>query len=198
MNEVLGRTSDPSEWVERYGDELHRFALSRLRDAYAAEETVQETFLAAIRFRRQFRGSGTEKGWLFAILRRKIVDYARSRATFRSRDGDPRDRLHASIFDLSGSLNMDLMPFDADPSKLAEDRELWQEVQECLDDLPRRQAHAFVLRELDEMSTDEICEALDISHSNLSVLLHRARRSLADGLLERWNAGVPHHCWQCD
>ena len=71
---------DPSEWVEEYGDYLFRYAHSRLRDANAAEEVVQETFLAGIRFQDQYSGKGSQRGWLLAILRRKIIDYVRARA----------------------------------------------------------------------------------------------------------------------
>ena len=45
---------DPELWVDEYGDYLYRYAYSRLRDANAAEEAVQETFMAGIRYQNQF------------------------------------------------------------------------------------------------------------------------------------------------
>ena len=70
---------DPNEWVDEYGDYLYRYAYSRLRDPNAAEEAVQETFLAGIRYYEQFSGKGSEQAWLLGILKRKIVDYVRRR-----------------------------------------------------------------------------------------------------------------------
>ena len=66
---------DPELWVDDYGDYLYRYAYSRLRDANAAEEVIQDTFMAGIRYRSQFGGKGSERGWLLCILKRKIVDY---------------------------------------------------------------------------------------------------------------------------
>ena len=54
--EQPGNVVDPQQWVDRHGDTLYRFALSRLRDAEAAEEVVQETFVAALRARDQYSG----------------------------------------------------------------------------------------------------------------------------------------------
>ena len=71
---------DPAVWVDEYGEYLFRYAYSRLRDANAAEEAVQETFLAGVRYVEQFAGRGSERGWLLGILKRKIVDYVRARS----------------------------------------------------------------------------------------------------------------------
>jgi RNA polymerase sigma factor (sigma-70 family) len=64
-------------WVEKYGDYLYRFALMRLRDPQVAEDTVQETFLAALKNLHQFDGRVDVKYWLRGILRNKTVDYVR-------------------------------------------------------------------------------------------------------------------------
>ena len=69
----------PELWPERHGDALFRYAVSRLRDRDAAEEVVQETFVAGIRASEQFTGEGVEGAWLMGILRRKVIDYVRKR-----------------------------------------------------------------------------------------------------------------------
>ena len=71
--------TDPTTWVERFGDDLFSYAITRLRDPHATEEVVQDTLLAGVRYLHQFRGEGSEKAWLMSILRHKIVDYVRSR-----------------------------------------------------------------------------------------------------------------------
>ena len=68
---------EPELWVEKYGDYLFRYALMRLRNKGAAEDAVQETFLAAIKNIRQFDGRVDVKYWLRGILKNKIVDTIR-------------------------------------------------------------------------------------------------------------------------
>ncbi len=184
--------SDPTKWVELYGDQLYRYAFSRLRKVHAAEEVVQETFLAAWRFREQFVGNGAERAWFLAILRRKIVDYARMRVRIEQREFHwQSDKWVESLFDDSGRLNADLVFVDVDPAKIAQDREVWKDLRTSLDKLPQTQATAFVLRELEGLSADEICQALDISKSNLWVLLHRARLRLARHLIQHRGTSPP-------
>lgn len=184
---------NPATWVERHGNQLYSYALTRLRNSHASEEVVQETLLAGVKNLKQFRGDSTEKAWLMTILRRKIVDYARSRNRHDLRNAilQNDERVEHFLNDL-GTFDPDLIPEDIDPRRLATDRELWALVRECLDLLPQRQADAFMLREFEGLSADEICETLDISRSNLWVLLHRARLRIAECLFLLWGEG--EHC----
>lgn len=65
--EGCAQSMDPEAWVDDYGDELFRYAYSRLRDINAAEEVVQETFVAAIRAMEQYSGKGSQGAWLLGI-----------------------------------------------------------------------------------------------------------------------------------
>ena len=80
LAQPISKTLKPAEWVDQYGDYLYRYAYSRLRDPNAVEEVLQETFLAGIRHHDQFSGRGSERGWLLGILKRKMIDFIRSRA----------------------------------------------------------------------------------------------------------------------
>ncbi len=71
--------TDPSHWVERYGDSLYRYALLRLQSRELAEDLIQETFAAALRNRSSFSGHSSERTWLIGILKHKIVDYLRAK-----------------------------------------------------------------------------------------------------------------------
>ncbi len=66
-------------WVEKYGDYLYNYAYSRLREETAAEDAVQETFLAALKSREKYAGISSERTWLTGILKHKIVDSIRKR-----------------------------------------------------------------------------------------------------------------------
>ena len=68
---------DPSRWLDEHGDYLFKYAVFRLRDDTAAEDAVQETFLAALKGSRQFEGRAAERTWLVGILKHKVVDHFR-------------------------------------------------------------------------------------------------------------------------
>ena len=184
----------PEDWVDEYGDYLYRYAYSRLHDANAAEEVVQETFVAGVRYQHQYSGRGSERGWLLGILKRKIVDYVRQRAKHAHEAGyedqnDPTEQL----FDSNGRFKKGMLP-DVSPGRGMEARELWEIVRGCLKHLPQGQSDAFVLSVMEEMSSDEICRQLDITPSNLWVRLHRARLGLAKCVGSKWFLEeVPHH-----
>jgi RNA polymerase sigma-70 factor (ECF subfamily) len=181
------QAADPTQWVEEYGDYLYRYAYSRLRDGNAAEEVVQEAFLAGIRFQAQFSGQGSERGWLLAILKRKIIDYVRSRsrrdaAIVQEETNDPV----LTLFDSAGNWKRGAMQWSTSPDRQIESRELWEIVRGCLGHLPQGQSDVFVLSVMENMDNDSICRELDISLSNLWVRLHRARLGLAKCVTSRW------------
>ena len=176
---------DPELWVDDYGDYLYRYAYSRLRDANAAEEVIQDTFMAGIRYRSQFAGKGSERGWLLCILKRKIVDYVRLRSRY-ARDGASEEQDPTlQLFDENGRWRTGAFPLVTPESQLEAD-ELQQIVQQCLQHLPQGQADVFVLSVMEEMDSDQICRELNILPANLWVRLHRARLGLAKCLGSKW------------
>ena len=171
---------DPTHWIDRHGDTLFRYAYSRLRSREAAEEVVQETFLAGLRHADQYSGQGVEGAWLMGILRRKVIDYVRKRKRTQNEAEDQTD-FAGQLFDETGNWMSDLR-FGERPSADAERDEFYRRLDDCIEKLPERQASAFTLRELEELDTEEICQVLDVSPSNLSVLLYRARLKLSSCL----------------
>jgi RNA polymerase sigma-70 factor (ECF subfamily) len=91
-----------------------------------------------------------------------------------------------SLFDSTGHWKADPRFLGNQPSERLERDEFWAAFRDCLAKLPPRQADVFVLRELDQAESEEICKELEISTSNLWVLLHRARLQLAKCLQGRW------------
>ncbi len=174
---------EPEDWVDAYGDDLFRYARARLHDSGAAEEVVQDTFLAGIRFHADYSGQGSQKGWLLAILKRKIIDYVRRRAKQGHAEEDAD--VTATLFDENGQWKSGVLPA-VPPDEHIETGELWQVVRACLAHLPQGQADVFMLSVMEEMDSQEICRVLDISPSNLWVRLHRARLSLAKCVGSKW------------
>ena len=180
LNGESSKTLDPSQWIERHGDTLFRYAYSRLRSREAAEEVVQETFVSGLRYADQYSGEGVEGAWLMGILRRKVIDYVRKRRRTQNEAEDQTD-FAGQLFDETGNWKSDAR-FGERPSDDAERLEFYNRLDDCIDKLPERQASAFTLRELEELDTEEICQILDVSPSNLSVLLYRARMKLSSCL----------------
>ncbi len=183
----LGSSANPEVWVDEYGDYLYRYAFSRLRDTNAAEEVVQETFLAGIRYRERFTGEGAERAWLLGILKRKIVDHVRMRNRY-DRDGKSDDSNDPSsqLFNQQG--NWKNGAFAVTPDDQLESQEVWEVVRGCLSHIPAGQADVFVLSVMEEMDTDQICKELNITPANLWVRLHRARLALAKCVGTKWFA----------
>ncbi|EQD45382.1 RNA polymerase sigma-70 region 2 domain protein [mine drainage metagenome] len=98
------RSVDPELWLDRYGDELYRYALSLLGKESDAEDAVQETFASAIRSRNSFSGNSSEKTWLFGILKHKVVDHFRRESRYLFVEGFEEEEV--SPIRLSGEWKM--------------------------------------------------------------------------------------------
>lgn len=168
---------DPRSWVQKYGDIFFQYAIRRLNDTQAAEDVVQETFLAAIKSSVNFRGDSLESTWLSSILRKKTVDVIRKRE--RRRKAQPiSEGTEVNDFSEDQCLEVIGASFPTSPSKAMSDAEFMDLIQTCLAGLPKNQADVFVLRELEQLEPEAICELLDISRKNLWVRLYRARVAL--------------------
>ncbi|MEM8678271.1 MAG: sigma-70 family RNA polymerase sigma factor [Planctomycetota bacterium] len=180
-------TADPAHWLDEHGSTLYRYAVSRLRDPEAAEEVVQETFVAALRNLDQFSGRGSEGAWLLGILKRKVIDHIRVRnRALSGSDSESPDELSERLFDTQGHWRNDPRIFGDDPSAGVTAEDFWKILQGCLQHLPTKQADVFTLREVEGKQSEEICREIEISASNLWVLLHRARLRLADCMRSKW------------
>jgi RNA polymerase sigma-70 factor (ECF subfamily) len=186
---------DAERWVEEYGDVLFGFAAARVRDRVIAQDLVQETFLAAIKASENFAGRSTERSWLFGILRNKLVDYYRrqSRETALA-DLEPTLPEEEGAFARSG-LSKDgwvtglaPKPWETPDGTLVS-KEFQEIFRGCLSRLPDKVAQVFLLREVDAVSSEEICKDLGVSPNNLWVMLHRARMGLRRCLAAHWFGG---------
>lgn len=190
---------NPEVWVDQHGDYLFRFAMSRLRDRALAEEAVQETFLAALKSRESFGGQSSERTWLIGILKHKIIDHyrrtSRELPLFEDQLSGEQEESFRSSGEWVGHWTEQAAPSDwGDAQKSLEQKEFWEVLHRCLSTLPERLAQVFILREMDEMSSSEICKILNITESNLWVMLHRSRaqlrRALETNYFKRPNATV--------
>lgn len=197
MNAAQGKfpdeSPDPGRWLDDHGDYLFKYAVFRLRDNNAAEDAVQETFLAALKAYKEFEGRASERTWLVGILKHKIVDHFR-RAGREAPLGEESDEGpdHREFFERpepwQGHWNNNYAPneWHATPAELIERNDFWKVFNDCLSPLPQRTASAFTLREVDGLKSEEICDILSIKVNNLWVMLHRARLHLRNCLELNW------------
>lgn len=182
--------SSPEEWVDRYGDALFAFTVAQVRDPHVAEDIVQEALLAAFAGRDSFAGQSHERTWLIGILKHKIIDHLRRAAREREhRAEDTADLPHflEHFFDRGrGKWKQAPLKWTNDANQHAENREFWKVVHACVGRLSPTYAEAFCLREMSQMNTDDVCELLGISSTNLGVRLHRARLLLRTCLERHW------------
>jgi RNA polymerase sigma-70 factor (ECF subfamily) len=170
--------------IDFHADHLFRFALTRVRDRAVAEDLVQETFLAAIG-PGDFAGRSSERTWLIGILKHKIIDHFRRSVKFEFNDGEMTDD---EFFDANGRWRNDAEPseWSSTPEEILESKELASLLDGCIAQLPEHLAAVFLLREINGLDADEICELLSISPSNYWVMLHRARLLLRQSIERLW------------
>ena len=193
QTQSAAKSPDCAAWLDEHGDYLFKYAIFRLRDQTAAEDAVQETFLAALKAYENFQGRGSERTWLTGILKHKITDHFRrvSREAPIGEDVDeasePTD-LFRTAGQWTGHWDPNRAPTDwqTTPFELVERDDFWRVFSDCLSPLPQRTASVFTLREVDGLKSDEICEMLNISTNNLWVMLHRARLHLRNCLEVNW------------
>lgn len=172
--------------VDLYGDMLYRYTLVRVRDADEAAEIVQNTFLAALQSQQTYAGRSSEKSWLYGILKHKILDHFRARKKLESFDlldtGDP----YENDFDATGHLKTPPAHWAWNPESATENHQLAQVLAKCLDGIAPKLRRIFVLKEIEGMTSEELCKEFDIQPNNLWVILHRTRNQLKKCLEIHW------------
>lgn len=176
--------------IESHRNYLLRYALIQLRDQGAAEDVVQETLLAAFEGAERFSGKSSVKTWLTGILKHKIIDQIRRSAREQPLlNSDDEDRSEADVADalFKQDGHWQTPPSNwGDPDKTLENKAFWAVFEMCAQNMPAKTARAFMMREVMELSTEEICKELGVTTTNCWVMLHRARLSLRECLEMKW------------
>ncbi len=171
------------ELATRHHAAMLQLASSFVSSPAIAEEVVQDTWLAVLRGIDGFAERSTFKAWLLQIL----VNRAKSTGVREHRSvaiGDATPAVDRSRFDASGAWMSPPQHWieDSEDRVLAEG--LANRLHATLRRLPARQREVLLLRDVDGLSSPEVCEVLDISAGNQRVLLHRGRSQLRQALEE--------------
>ena len=180
--ELLARLRDGDEsafvgLVGRYQGSLLRVARTFVPNDAVAEEVVQDTWMGVVRGVDRFEGRSSFKTWLFRIL------------VNRARTSGVREHRHVSVdlsepavspdrFNGAGAWAEPVTPWESD----SDDRLVaaaWGPVlREAVDALPDRQRDVVLLRDVEGLPSEDVCDVLGISDGNQRVLLHRGRSRL--------------------
>ncbi|MBQ0786854.1 MAG: sigma-70 family RNA polymerase sigma factor [Oceanihabitans sp.] len=177
---------DPNKWIDLYSDYLFNYTISRVNDRDLSKDLVQDTFFAGLKSMKNFKGEASERTWLISILKRKIIDYYRRinsnkgkaevRMSYNSDTESEGDWLEERVAD----------PFDKNAESVIENEELGEAIYGCLGKLPEKQATVFKMKTIEGIDTETICNELNITASNLWVIIHRARTAMASCMEKNW------------
>ena len=166
--------------VQRHNHSLHWIARSLVPNAAVAEEVVQDTWMAVVRGISKFEGRSSLRSWLVGIL----VNRARSTGAreHRSVPVATHEADVASRFDEGGHWICPPQHFTQEVEDRMTARQLSQSIRSSVEDLPPSQRQVVTLRDIEGLSSKEVCELLDISAGNQRILLHRGRSRLRSEL----------------
>ena len=178
--------------VESYGPAMLRLAQMYVRSRAVAEEVVQEAWLGVLNGLKRFEGRSSLKTWIFRIL----TNVAKTRGEREGRsvpfsslgsdepDGPAVDaeRFFPAGHEAAGAWQHPPRSIGDVP----EDRLLSQEtlavIDRAIEDLPPAQRAVITMRDTQGLSSDEVCNVLDLTETNQRVLLHRARTKVRRAL----------------
>jgi len=168
--------------VETHTEFLLRSALGMGFAVADAEDLVQEAFTVFAKAPEKFEGRSSLRTYLYGILYRKGLE--RRRKGSRETEVDPSDAIFDGRFDGSGHWIRPPKGPEAD----ALNSEVGTLIEDCLKGLTEQQRSAFHLKEVEQMSGKDVCNALDLKPTHLRVLLFRARNKTRECLEAKWES----------
>jgi RNA polymerase sigma-70 factor, ECF subfamily len=187
--------------IDTHHAPMLRIAKSYVRDRSVAEEVVQEAWLGVLRSIHRFERRSTLKTWIFRIL----VNVAKARAAREERSVPFSALIAEDSEEFEPAVDADrFLPVDAQwPGhwlsfplqwgSAPDERVIWGEAQNliasAIEGLSPGQREVVTLRDVNDWTSEEVCNVLQISETNQRVLLHRGRSRIRREL-ERYFIGA--------
>jgi RNA polymerase sigma-70 factor, ECF subfamily len=174
--------------VTRYEDQVYRLALRMVRQSHDAEEVVQNTFLAALEHLADFRSDAPFRAWLMRIAANGALKLLRQKRTHPTASLDAAEEgvPHPEF----------IAPWQEEVADLVHRKEIRALLDQALAELDEKYRLVFMLRDMEELSTEETAQALQITPANVKVRLMRARLMLRERLTrvlgDAGHAATPH------
>ncbi|MFN8374886.1 MAG: sigma-70 family RNA polymerase sigma factor [Anaerolineae bacterium] len=182
-----------TELVNKYHASMVRVALMYVSSQVIAEEVVQEAWIGVLKGLSRFEGRSSLKTWIYSILINRAKTHAQREGRYvqlslddDGEEGEPtvsQDRFNPPDHPLyANHWVTEPDDWNALPERRLLSRETLRRIQDAIEALPPNQKTVITLRDIDQLSSEEVCNILDISETNQRVLLHRARAKVRDAL----------------
>jgi RNA polymerase sigma-70 factor (ECF subfamily) len=168
---IRGNQADYSIIIDRYKNKAFSLLKRMLKNEQDAEETLQDCFLKAYNSLNNFKGEAKFSTWFYRI----VYNTALTKLSSKKRKTESEMSSVDDHFDLKSDYDF----------RSSEKKDLSVFVNDLVNQLPERFATVINLYYLNEMSCEEISKILDISVSNVKVVLHRSRNALKDIIIEK-------------
>jgi RNA polymerase sigma-70 factor, ECF subfamily len=171
-----GDTAAFGELIRRYEAKIFRLAQHITQNREDAEDVLQETFLKAYEHLDQFQGNSKFYTWIVRIAVNQAL------MKLRKRKSDKTVSIDETIDTGEDTVAREIAAWDEDPEQRYSREELNKILETAIDSLAPPYRAVFLLRDVDDLSTEETAEALDLSIPAVKSRLLRARLQLRDKL----------------
>jgi len=161
--------------MRRYNQRLYRVARAIVRDDSEAEDVMQAAYVRAYQHLHQFEARAPFSAWLTKIA----VNEALARLRARSRN-QPLEEM-----DQDGEFPVPMVETSLDPEQTASQSELGHILEEAVLGLPEQYRAVIMLRDVEDLSTSETADALNLTEENVKVRLHRGHAMVREWLFAR-------------
>jgi len=162
-------------------DKLLRLAMGFVHDFHQAEDIVQEVFIKLWQNIEHWQeGKAKLSTWLYKVTVNQAINQLRN----KKKTSNLIDIGEFVREDEQGNIEVQLLDNSADSQKIIENKELAKILRLAINSLPRKQRIAFVLSKYQNMSSREIAEVMDITVSNVDVIIYRAKKNLQKQILK--------------
>ena len=170
------------ELVTLYEKKVYALALRMCKHPEDAAEASQEAFLAAWQGLKFFRGEASFSTWLYRLTSNACVDLLRKEQRHRAAAGPSLD---------DEGVYLDVADSTPSPHDIAEKGELKEQIEAGLRALSPEHREVLVLREIHQLSYDEIAETLSLDSGTVKSRISRGRKQLRNFLLKSGNFSPP-------
>jgi RNA polymerase sigma-70 factor, ECF subfamily len=164
--------------MRRYNQRLYRVARAILRDDSEAEDVMQDAYVRAYQHLNQFARRAPFATWLTRIAVHEALARVRQRSRLRPLEENEGE----------GEFVMEFAQPTANPEETASQLEVSHLLEEAILALPEPLRAVVVLRDVEELTTAETAEALELTEENVKVRLHRGRALMRGWLYDRVGA----------
>jgi RNA polymerase sigma-70 factor (ECF subfamily) len=160
------------ELIEAHRDRVYNISFRMLGSRAEAEDVAQEVFIAVFKTIETFRGDSKFSTWLYRVA----VNHCKNRIKYLARRHDrDRDELDETTNGQHGAVGAIGGPGPRAPDHALEAQQMETLIQEAIAELDEEQRIVVVLRDVEDLSIEEICKITDLPDGTVKSRLHRAR-----------------------